>query len=65
MRFMMMAIPEGYGSAAPDVAPSAEAVAKMMGTTSRCKRRESCSHWMDCFLLPREHVSLTWTASRR
>jgi hypothetical protein len=30
MRFMMMAIPEGYGSAAPDVAPSAEAVAKMM-----------------------------------
>ncbi len=30
MRFMMMAIPEGYGSAAPDVAPSAEAVTKMM-----------------------------------
>jgi hypothetical protein len=31
MRFMMMAIPgEGYRSAAPDVAPSAEAVAKMM-----------------------------------
>ena len=30
MRFMMMAISEGYGSAAPDVAPSAEAVAKMM-----------------------------------
>ena len=30
MRFMVMAIPEGYGSAAPDVAPSAEAVAKMM-----------------------------------
>jgi hypothetical protein len=30
MRFMMMAIPEGYGSAAPDAAPSAEAVAKMM-----------------------------------
>ena len=30
MRFMMMVIPEGYGSAAPDVAPSAEAVAKMM-----------------------------------
>src|SRR5215510_10181505 len=30
MRFMMMAIPEGYGSAAPDVAPSAEAVAKTM-----------------------------------
>ena len=30
MRFMMMVIPEGYGSAAPDVAPSAEAVTKMM-----------------------------------
>jgi len=27
---MMMAIPERYGSAAPDVAPSAEAIAKMM-----------------------------------
>jgi hypothetical protein len=30
MRFMMMVMPEGYGSAAPDAAPSAEAVAKMM-----------------------------------
>jgi hypothetical protein len=30
MRFMMLVIPEGYGSAAPDVAPSPEAVAKMM-----------------------------------
>jgi hypothetical protein len=30
MRFMMMVIPEGYGSAAPDAAPSAEAVTKMM-----------------------------------
>jgi hypothetical protein len=30
MRFMMLVIPEGYGTAAPDVAPSAEAVAKMM-----------------------------------
>jgi len=30
MRFMMMVMPECYGSAAPDVAPSAEAVAKMM-----------------------------------
>lgn len=30
MRFMMMVIPEGYGSAAPDATPSAEAVAKMM-----------------------------------
>jgi hypothetical protein len=29
MRFMVMAIPEGHGSAAPDGAPSAEAVAKM------------------------------------
>jgi hypothetical protein len=29
------------------------------------KGGESCSHWMDCVLLPREHVSLTWTASRR
>src|SRR5690242_18543538 len=30
MRFMMMVIPKGYESAAPDAAPSAEAVAKMM-----------------------------------
>ena len=30
MRFMVMAIPEGYGSAAADGAPRAEAVAKMM-----------------------------------
>ena len=30
MRFMMMVIPEGYESAAPDAVPSAEAVAKMM-----------------------------------
>jgi hypothetical protein len=30
MRFMMIVIPEGYESAAPDAVPSAEAVAKMM-----------------------------------
>ncbi|HEX4169714.1 MAG TPA: YciI family protein [Bryobacteraceae bacterium] len=30
MRFMMMVIPEGYGSAAPDVGPSAKTAAKMM-----------------------------------
>jgi hypothetical protein len=30
MRFMMMVIPKGYESAAPDTTPSAEAVAKMM-----------------------------------
>jgi hypothetical protein len=30
MRFMMMVIPEGYASAAPDTVPSAEAVAKMI-----------------------------------
>src|ERR1700733_2217251 len=30
MRFMMIVIPEGYEKAAPDAAPSAEAVAKMM-----------------------------------
>jgi hypothetical protein len=30
MRFMMMVIPKGYESAAPDVVPSAEDVAKMM-----------------------------------
>ena len=30
MRFMMMVIPEGYESAAPDAVPSADAVAKMM-----------------------------------
>ena len=30
MRFMMMVIPKGYETAAPDAAPSAEAVAKMM-----------------------------------
>jgi hypothetical protein len=30
MRFMMMVMPEGYESAAPDAVPSAEVVAKMM-----------------------------------
>jgi len=30
MRFMMIVIPKGYGSAAPDAVPSAAAVAKMM-----------------------------------
>ena len=30
MRFMMIVIPKGYESAAPDAAPTAEAVAKMM-----------------------------------
>jgi len=30
MRFMMIVIPKGYESAAPDEVPSAEAVAKMM-----------------------------------
>lgn len=30
MRFVMMVIPKGYESAAPDAVPSAEAVAKMM-----------------------------------
>jgi len=30
MRFMMIVIPKGYETAAPDAAPSAEAVAKMM-----------------------------------
>lgn len=30
MRFMMLVIPRGYESAAPDAVPAAEAVAKMM-----------------------------------
>ena len=30
MRFMMMVIPKGYKSAAPDAVPTAEAVARMM-----------------------------------
>lgn len=30
MRFMMLVIPKGYEKAAPDAAPSADAVAKMM-----------------------------------
>ena len=30
MRFMMIVIPKGYESAAPDAVPTAEAVAKMM-----------------------------------
>ena len=30
MRFMMMTIPKGYKSTAPDAVPTAEAVAKMM-----------------------------------
>jgi hypothetical protein len=30
VRFMMMVIPKGYGSAAPDAVPTAETVTKMM-----------------------------------
>ena len=30
MRFMIIVIPKGYETAAPDAAPSAQAVAKMM-----------------------------------
>src|SRR6202021_4013925 len=38
MRFMMMVIPEGYGSAAPDAVPSAEAVARMMEYNKRLQK---------------------------
>lgn len=38
MRFMMMVIPKGYESAAPDTVPSAEAVAKMTGYNKALQR---------------------------
>ncbi len=37
MRLMMMVIPEGYESDAPDAVPSAKAVAKMMECMSPCR----------------------------
>lgn len=38
MRFMMMVIPKGYGTAAPDAIPSADAVAKMMEYNKNLKQ---------------------------
>jgi hypothetical protein len=38
MRFMMIVIPNGYESAAPDAVPSAEAVAKMMEYNKRLQK---------------------------
>jgi hypothetical protein len=38
MRFMMIVIPRGYQSAAPEAVPSAEAVAKMMEFNKRLQQ---------------------------
>jgi len=38
MRFMMLMIPGGYASAAPDAMPSAEAVAAMMKYNEELKK---------------------------
>jgi len=38
MRFMMIVIPKGYETAAPDAVPSAEAVAKMMEYNKRLQK---------------------------
>src|ERR1700739_536971 len=38
MRFMMMVIPKGYETAAPDAMPSVEAVAKMMEYNKRLQK---------------------------
>ena len=38
MRFMMMVIPKGYESAAPDAMPGVEAVAKMMEYNKRLQK---------------------------
>jgi hypothetical protein len=38
MRFMMLMIPSGYGSATPDAMPSAEAVAAMMKYNEELKK---------------------------
>jgi hypothetical protein len=38
MRFMMLMIPGGYGSAAPDAMPSADAVAAMMKCNEELKK---------------------------
>jgi hypothetical protein len=38
MRFLMMVIPKGYETAAPDAVPSAEAVARMMEYNKRLQK---------------------------
>jgi hypothetical protein len=61
MRFMMMVIPEGYASAAPDAVPSAEAVAKMM-EYNKALQKAGVLLALDG-LFP-EHVSRTQMANR-
>ncbi len=43
MRFMMMVMPKGYESAAPDAVPTAEAVPKMMVYNKALLRLRSVS----------------------
>ena len=53
VRFMMLMIPGGYASAAPNAMPSAEAVAAMMKYNEELKRPACCWLWTGCIRLPR------------
>ena len=62
MRFMMIVIPKGYESAAPDAMPSAEAVAKMTEYNKSLQQAGSCLRWMGSFRLLQGRGFRTWTA---
>ena len=47
MRFMMLMIPGGYATAAPDVMPSANAVEEMMKYNEALKRAEEKMHELE------------------
>ena len=65
MRFMMIVIPKGYESAAPDAVPSAEAVAKMM-EYNKSLQKAGVLLGLDGLLPPSTgHLFPTWTARQR
>jgi hypothetical protein len=51
MRFMMMVIPEGYQSAAPDAVPGAEAAAKMIAY-NKALQKAGVLLALDCLFPP-------------
>ena len=65
MRFMMMVIPKGYVSAAPDEVPSAEVVAKMMRYNKALQKAGVLLVLDGCCLLPRALAFRSQTARRR
>ena len=60
MRFMIIVIPKGYESAAPDAVPSAEAVAKMMeyNKSLQTSGRPACARWPSTPLRRGTHLLL-------